>query len=74
MTTLMADSAQSLERARMTTSYSTLLFVHWNSSLPAYLSFMPDGEVRMATIPTPVMPQAPFVLMVQIGSETYAML
>jgi hypothetical protein len=55
-TALLAKSARSLKRARMTASYSALLFVHWNSSLAAYLSFMPDGEVRMVAIPAPITP------------------
>jgi hypothetical protein len=57
----------------MTASYSALLFVHWNSSLATYLSFMPDGEVRMAAIHALVAPQAPSVLTVHIGSVTSAM-
>jgi hypothetical protein len=43
----------------MTTSYSALLFVHWNLSHAVYVSFMPDGEVRVAAIPAPIVPQAP---------------
>jgi hypothetical protein len=56
MTALLADSARSMERDRMTASYSALLFVHWNSSLATYLSFKLDGDVRMAAIPALVVP------------------
>jgi hypothetical protein len=35
--------------------------VHWNSSLAAYLSLIPDGEVRIATILAPADAYAPYV-------------
>jgi hypothetical protein len=37
------------------------LFVHWNLSLAAYLSLMPDGEVKIAAISAPINPHAPSV-------------
>ena len=61
ITAHLAESAWSVDKARMIASYSALLFVHWNSSLATYLSLMPDGEVRIAMIPAPVDPHAPFV-------------
>jgi hypothetical protein len=70
----LAKSTRSFDRARMIVSYSMILLVHWNSSLAAYLSLMPDDEVRIATIPTPADLQAPSMCTVQIGSEISAVL
>ena len=67
-------SARSFDRASMIASYSTLLFVHWNSSLAAYLSLMPDGEVKIAAILAPADPHALSVCIVHIGSITSAVL
>ena len=68
------ESAQSFDRASMIALYSALLFVHWNSSLTAYLSLIPDDEVMIAAIPAPVDPHAPSVCNVHIGSVTSAVL
>ena len=51
-----------------------LLFVHWNSSLAAYLSLMPDGEVMIVAIPAPADPHAPSVCTVHIGYVTFTVL
>ena len=61
ITAHLGESAQSFDRARMIASYSAVLFVHWNSSLAAYLSLMPDSEVRIAMILAPADPHAPSV-------------
>ena len=53
ITACLTESARSFDRARMIASNSGILFVHWNSSLAAYLSLMPDGEVSIATILAP---------------------
>ena len=50
MTAHLVESAQSFDRARMSALYSTLLFVHCNSSLATYLSLIQDGEVRIVAI------------------------
>ena len=67
-------SARSFDRASMIASYSTLLFVHWNSSLAAYTSLIPDGEVKIAAIPALAEPHAMSVCTVHIGSVTSAVL
>ena len=53
ITTCLAESMQSFDRARMIASNSMILFVHWNSSLLVYLSLMPDGDVSITTILAP---------------------
>ena len=68
------ESARSFDRASLIASYSALLFVHWNSSLAAYLSLIPDGEVKIAAILAPAYPHAPSVCTVHIGSVTSAVL
>ena len=70
----LTESAQSFDRASMIALYSMLLFVHWNSSLAAYLSLMPDGEVKIAAIMAPADRYAPSVCTVHIGSITSAAL
>ena len=55
----LTENAWSFDRASIIAVYSALLFVHWNSSLAAYLSLMPDDEVKIAAIPAPVDPHAP---------------
>ena len=74
MITRLTESARSFDRASMIASYSTLLFMHWNSSLAAYLSLMLDGEVKIAAIPTLADPHAPSVCTVHIGSVTSTVL
>ena len=56
ITAHLGESAWSFDRARMIASYFVLLFMHWNSSLPMYLSLMPDGEVIIVAIPAPADP------------------
>ena len=51
-----------------------MLFVHWNSSLAAYLSLIPDSEVKIASILAPVAPHALSVCTVHIGYVTSAVL
>ena len=58
MIACLTKSVRSFDRASMIASYSALLFVHWNSSLAAYLSLMLDGEVKIAAIPTLADPHA----------------
>ena len=70
----LTESARSFDRANIIVSYSALLFVHWNSSLAAYLSLMPDGEVKIAAILDPADCHAPSVCTVHIGSVTSAVL
>ena len=70
----LTESARSFDRANIIVSYYALLFVHWNSSLAAYLSLMPDGEVKIAAIPAPADPHAPFVCTVHTGYVTSAIL
>ena len=70
----LTESARSFDRTSMIAPYSVLLFVHWNSSLAAYLSLMPDGEVKIAAIPGPADPHALSVCTVHIGSITFAVL
>jgi hypothetical protein len=64
----------SFDRASMIASYSVLLFVHWNSSLAAYMSLMPDGEIKIGAMLAPTDPHTPSVCTVHIGSVTSAML
>jgi hypothetical protein len=66
----LVESTQSFDRAMIIASYSALLFVQWNSSLAAYLSLMPDGEVRIAMILALADPHAPFVCTVHTSSVT----
>ena len=61
-------SARSFDRASMIASYSTLLFMHWNSSLAAYLSLIPNGKVKITAIPAPADPHAPSVCTVHTDS------
>ena len=61
ITARLAESVRSFDRSRMIASYSTLLFMHWNSSLVVYLSLIPDGEVRIVVIPAPVDTHPPSV-------------
>ena len=70
----LTESAQSFDRASMIALYSMLLFVHWNFRLTAYLSLMPDDEVKIATIPAPAEPHALSMCTVHIGSVTSAVL
>ena len=70
----LTESARSFDRANIIASYSVLLFVHWNFRLTAYLSLMPDDEVKIATIPAPAEPHAPSMCTVHIGSMTSAVL
>ena len=70
----LTESARSFDRANIIVSYSALLFVHWNSSLAAYLSLMLDGEVKIASILAPVDPHASSVCTIHIGSVTSAVL
>ena len=70
----LTESARSFDRANIIASYSVLLFVHWNSSLTAYLSLIPDDEVKIAAIPAPTEPHAPSMCTVHIGSMTSAVL
>ena len=51
-----AQSTRSFDRAKMIASYSTMLLVHWNSSLATYLRLMPEGEVSIAAILAPTGP------------------
>ena len=74
MIACLTESARGFDRASMIASYSTLLFVHWNSSLAAYLSLIPDGEVKIAAILAPADPHAPSMCTVHIGSVTSAVL
>ena len=74
ITTHLAESAWSFDRAKMIASYSALLFVHWNSSLAAYLNLILDVEVRIAMITAPTDPHAPSMCTVQIGSVTSVVL
>ena len=74
MIALLIESAWSFDRASMIASYSALLFVHWNSSLAAYTSLIPDGEVKIVGISAPADPHAPSVCTVQIGSVTSTLL
>jgi hypothetical protein len=74
ITALLVDKARSFVSARMTASYFAELLVHWNSSLAAYQSLMPEGEVSIAAIPAPDEPHAPCVCTIQIGSVTFAVL
>ena len=70
----LTESAGSFDRASTIALYSVLLFVHWNSSLTAYLSLILDDEVKIAAIPAPVEPHAPSMCTVHIGSMTSAVL
>ena len=74
ITAHLTESAWSVDKARMIASYSALLFVHWNSSLAAYLNLILDGEVRIAMITAPTDPHAPSMCTVQIGSVTSVVL
>ena len=74
MIACLIESARGFDRASMIASYSALLFVHWNSSLTAYLSLIPDGEVKIAAIPAPADPHAPSMCTIHIGSVTSAVL
>jgi hypothetical protein len=56
ITARFGDSARSFVNAKMTASYSAKLLVHWNSNHATYLSFMPEGEVRVAAILAPADP------------------
>ena len=74
ITARLAESVRSFDRSRMIASYSTLLFVHWNSSLATYLSLITEGEVRTTVILAPADPHALSVCTVHIGSTTFAVL
>ena len=67
----LTESAWSFDRASMIALYSALLFVHWNSSLTAYLTLILDDEVKIATILAPVEPHDPCnTLVLRIAFDT----
>ena len=74
MIACLTKSVRSFDRASKIALYYVLLFVQWNSSLAAYLSLMPDGEVKIASIPAPADPHAPSMCTIHIGSVTFAVL
>jgi hypothetical protein len=56
--------AHSLQSPSSTALYSAVLFMHLSTSLmnircAAYLSLMPEGEIRIAIAPALVPPQTP---------------
>jgi hypothetical protein len=56
--------AHNLRSPNKITSYSTMLFVHLsvsfvNCKCVAYLSLMPEGDIRTVIAPTLTLPQAP---------------
>jgi hypothetical protein len=53
----LVESARSFDRAKMIASYSAMLLVHWDSSLAACLSLMPEGEVSITAILAPAEPR-----------------
>jgi hypothetical protein len=71
---MIAESVRSFDRASMIASYFVLLFVHWNSSLAAYLSLILDEEVKIAAIMALAYPHAPSVCTIHIGSMTSTVL
>ena len=71
MDSLLAPRAHALRRPRSKPSYFATLFVHLGkSSLAVYLSWVPEGAVRIAEAPEPFLQYAPSHSSCQIASMT----